>query len=77
MKDYRNFEQNIKNTKNQRPAEEPFIENRHPKDSEFPVEDGLNPYLNRLKEDVHNITSLRLSQSIQAHNLPISRFYIY
>lgn len=74
LKEYRTYEQNIKHVKNQKSTEsEPFIENRHPKDSEFPPEDGLNPYLNKLKEDAHNITSLRLSQSIQAHNLPISR----
>ena len=42
------------------------------KDSEFPPETGLNPYLNKLKDDAHNITNLRLSQTIQAHNLPIS-----
>jgi hypothetical protein len=42
------------------------------KDSEFPPETGLNPILNRLKEDAHNLTSFRLTQTIQAHNLPIS-----
>jgi hypothetical protein len=42
------------------------------KDSEFPPETGLNPFLNKLKDDAHNITNLRLSQTIQAHNLPIS-----
>jgi hypothetical protein len=49
-----------------------FFMNLIKKDSEFPTEDGFNPYLNRLKEDGHNITNLRLSQSVQAHNMPIS-----
>ena len=36
----------------------------------------LNPYLNKLKEESHNLTNLRLSQTIQAHGLPISRFIL-
>jgi hypothetical protein len=31
LKEYRTYEQNIKQTRNPKPAEEPFIENRHPK----------------------------------------------
>lgn len=77
LKEQRNYEKIIKDIKNQQPPQEPFIQNRHPKDSEFPVENGLNPYLNRLKGESHNVTNLRLSQSIQAHNLPISSISIH
>lgn len=42
------------------------------KDSKFPPETGINPYLNKLKEDAHNLVNMRLSQTIQAHSLPIS-----
>lgn len=74
LQEHRTYEKIIKDIKNQKPPEEPFIQNRHPKDSEFPAENGLNPYLNRLKGESHNVTNLRLSQSIQAHNLPISKY---
>ncbi len=73
LQEHRNYEKIIKDIKEQKSEQEPFITNRHPKDSEFPVENGLNPYLNRLKGESHNVTNLRLSQSIQAHNLPISK----
>lgn len=42
------------------------------KDSKFPSETGINPYLNKLKEDAHNLVNMRLTQTIQAHSLPIS-----
>lgn len=77
LQEQRNYEKIIKDIKTQKSPEEPFIPNRHPKDSEFPVENGLNPYLNRLKGETHNVTNLRLSQSIQAHNLPISSISIH
>lgn len=77
LAELRNYEKIIKEIKSQQPTQEPFIQNRHPKDSEFPVENGLNPYLNRLKGESHNVTNLRLSQSIQAHNLPISSISIH
>jgi hypothetical protein len=73
LQEHRAYENIIKDFKAQKSAEEPFITNRHPNDSEFPAENGLNPYLNRLKGETHNVTNLRLSQSIQAHNLPISK----
>lgn len=77
LQEHRTYEKIIKDIKNQKNETEPFISNRHPKDSEFPIENGLNPYLNRLKGDSHNVTNLRLSQSIQAHNLPISSISIH
>jgi hypothetical protein len=73
LQECRDYEKNLKDMANKnKPGQEPFIKNRHPKDSEFPVETGLNPYLNRLKEDAHNLVNMRLTQTIQAHNLPIS-----
>ncbi|CAF0743006.1 unnamed protein product [Brachionus calyciflorus] len=77
LMEYRNNEKALKTDLNKQKLEEPFIKNRHPKDSEFPAETGLNPYLNRLKEDAHNLTNIRLSQTIQAHNLPISSISIH
>lgn len=57
--------------------EDYMIRDVYPNDSEFPPDTGLNPYLNRLKEDSHHISTLRLSQTIHAHNLPISSISIH
>jgi len=70
------FKKQLMDNKKQVP-EDLFIRDKHPNDSEFPSDNGVNPYLNKLKEDSHHVTSLRLTQSIQAHNLPISSISIH
>ena len=49
------------------------IFNKILKDTEFPIDDGVNPYLNIIKEDIHHLSTLRLSHTVQAHGLPLSR----
>ncbi|XP_041372163.1 sperm-associated antigen 16 protein-like isoform X2 [Gigantopelta aegis] len=48
---------------------------RHPKDSEFPVDTGVNPYLSMSKSPSSHLTrtgGFRLSNTFQAHAHPIS-----
>ncbi|CAF3744916.1 unnamed protein product [Rotaria sordida] len=44
----------------------------HPRDSEFPVDTGNNPYLNRFAEDAFHRSTLTLAKEIEAHEGPIS-----
>ena len=71
LEQYRSYEKNLREQqlKSKNGSDDDQFNAR---DSEFPAETGLNPYLNKLKDEGHNINSLRLSQTIQAHNLPIS-----
>lgn len=50
---------------------------KHPKDTEFPIDDGVNPYLNIIKEDIHHLSTLRLSHTVQAHGLPLSSLSVH
>ncbi|CAF4276761.1 unnamed protein product, partial [Rotaria sp. Silwood2] len=43
----------------------------NPRDSEFPIDTGNNPYLNRFAEDAFHRSTLTLAKEIEAHEGPI------
>ncbi|KAK2140802.1 hypothetical protein LSH36_1240g00010 [Paralvinella palmiformis] len=52
-----------------------ITEPRHPNDSAFPADDGINPDLAKVKGPCPHLTrsgGLRLTKSFQAHSLPVS-----